>query len=79
MSLVLPPALTPVGGPPLARALTTAVLAIPMVIATVALVPALVICPFLTAGHRRLALRLLASLQRWTDALSHTAHAGRRT
>jgi hypothetical protein len=50
-----------------------------MVIATVALVPALVICPFLTAGHRRLAIQLLASLQQWTDALSHPAHAGRRT
>jgi hypothetical protein len=50
-----------------------------MAIATVALVPALVICPFLTAAHRRLALRLLASLQQWTNALAspiHASHSG---
>jgi hypothetical protein len=70
MSLVMPPGLTPVGGRPLARALTAAVLAMPLVIATVALVPALLICPFLTGAHRRLALRLLASLQQWTNVLS---------
>lgn len=79
MSLVLPPGLTPVGGHPLARALTTAVLAMPLVIATVALVPALVICPFLTGTHRRLALRLLASLQQWTNALAPAAGGCRRS
>jgi hypothetical protein len=77
MSLVLPPGLTPGGGHSLARALTAAVLAMPLVIATVALVPALVICPFLIAAHRRLALRLLASLQQWSNAFAPPARGCR--
>jgi len=36
----------------LARALAVTVLAVPLVIATMALTPALIICPFLTAAHR---------------------------
>ena len=48
MPAVLPPGLSLARrGQPLARALTTAVLAIPLVLATVAFIPAFVICPFL--------------------------------
>ncbi len=71
MSFVLPPGLTTVGrGHPLVHALAIAVLAIPVMIATLALTPALVICPFLSAAHRRLVIRLLASLRQWTLTLT---------
>jgi hypothetical protein len=70
MPVVLPPGLTLARrGHPLAHALVIAVLAIPIVIATVALIPALIICPFLSAGRQRLVVRLLASLQQWTLTL----------
>ena len=71
MSFVLSPGLTTVGrGHPLAVTLAIAMLAIPMVIATLALTPALVICPFLSAAQRRLVIRLLASLRQWTLTLT---------
>lgn len=41
----------------------------PIVIAAMALVPALMICPFLTAAHQRQVIRLLAGLRDWTAAL----------
>jgi hypothetical protein len=41
-----------------------------MVIVTVALVPAFVICPFLTAAHRQQVTGLLAGLRQWTAALT---------
>lgn len=72
MPVVLPPGL-PLArrcGQPLAHALAITVLAIPLVIATLALVPALIICPFLTAAHRHQVTGLLASLQQWTLALT---------
>lgn len=47
----------------------TAILAMPIVIAAMALVPALMICPFLTAAHQRQVIRLLAGLRDWTAAL----------
>jgi hypothetical protein len=50
-----------------------AVLAIPIVIATVALTPALIICPFLSAGRQRLVVRLLASLRQWTLTLTRAS------
>jgi hypothetical protein len=40
-----------------------------MVIATLALTPALIICPFLSAAHHRLTIRLLARFRQWTLAL----------
>jgi hypothetical protein len=71
MPAVLPPGLNLARrGQPLAHALAIAVLAVPLVIATVALIPALVICPFLTAAHRQQVTRLLASLRQWTAALT---------
>jgi hypothetical protein len=46
------------------KAWTVTVLSIPMVIAAVALMPALMICPFLSMARQRLVLRLLARLRR---------------
>ena len=57
-------------GQPLAHILAVTVLAVPLVIATVALIPALAICPFLGAGRQRLVIQLLASLRQWTAALT---------
>jgi hypothetical protein len=71
MPAVLPPGLTSARhGQLLAHALTIAVLAMPLVIVTVALIPAFVICPFLTAAHREQVTGLLASLRQWTAALA---------
>lgn len=71
MPAVLPPGLTATRcGQLLARTLAVTVLTVPLVIATVALIPALVICPFLGAGRQRLVIRLLASLRQWTAALT---------
>lgn len=71
MPVVLPPGLTLARrGQPLAQALTIAVLAVPLVIVTVALIPAFVIGPFLTAAHRQQVTGLLASLRQWTAALT---------
>jgi hypothetical protein len=63
---------------PLAHVLVVTVLAVPLVIATVALTPALAICPFLGADRQRLVIRLLASLRQWTAALTRPGqpHAG---
>ena len=70
MPVVLPPGLTLARyDHPLAHALMITVLAIPMVIASLALIPALIICPFLSGAHRRLVIWLLASLRQWTLAL----------
>ena len=55
--VVLPPGLT------LAR--RGHPLAIPIAIATLTLI----ICPFLSAAHQRLVIRLLASLRQWTLTL----------
>jgi hypothetical protein len=59
----------------LAHVLAVTVLALPLVIATVALIPALVICPFLGAGRQRMVIRLLASLRQWTAALAGSGAA----
>ena len=78
MPAVLPPGLTVAGcGQPLARALAVTVLAVPLVIATVALAPALIICPFLPAAYRQQVPVLLASLQHWTASLARPG-AGKR-
>ena len=75
MPAVLPPGLSLARrGQPLARALTTAVLAIPLVIVTVAFIPAFVICPFLGTGRQDMADRLLARLQEWTAVLAGPRH-----
>lgn len=67
MPAVLPPVLTVARrGQPLARVMAVIVLAVPLVIATVALIPAFVICPFLGTDRQRLLIRLLASLRQWT-------------
>jgi hypothetical protein len=73
MPVVLPPGLTLARRHPLAHALVIAVLAVPIVIATVALTSALIICPFLSAGHQRLVVRLLASLRQWTLTLTRAS------
>lgn len=71
MPAVLPSGLTMVRlGQSLAHVLTVTVLAVPLVIATVALIPALAICPFLGTRRQRLVIRLLASLQQWAVALA---------
>ena len=58
-------------GDPMAQAVIIVALAIPMgVIVTVALVPALVACPFLLAERQRLVIKLLSSLGQWTLTLS---------
>ncbi len=70
------PALTPPGltlarcGSVLVAAVAIVTLALPMIIATVALAPALAICPFLSAAHRRFVTSLLGSLQQWALALT---------
>jgi len=75
MPAVLPPGLSLARrGQPLARALTTAVLAIPLVLATVAFIPAFVICPFLSTSRQDMADRLLARLQEWTAVLAGPRH-----
>jgi hypothetical protein len=71
MPVALPPNLaTADRSQPLARVLAVTVLAIPLVIATAALTPALIICPFLTAPYRQEVTVLLASLQQWTASLA---------
>ena len=67
-------------GQSLAHALAVTVLAVPLVIVTVALIPALAICPFLGADRQRLVIRLLASLGHWTAVLTRPGqpHAGTR-
>ena len=75
MLAVLPPGLSLARrGQPLVRALTTAVLAIPLVLATVSFVPAFVICPFLGTSRQDMADRLLARLQEWTAVLAGPRH-----
>jgi hypothetical protein len=70
MPVVLPPGpILARRGHPLAHALVIAMLAVPIVIATLALTPALIICPFLSSARQRLAIRLLASLRQWTLTL----------
>ncbi len=75
MPAVLPPGLSLARrGQPLTRALTTAVLAIPLVLATVASIPALVICPFLGTSRQDMVDRLLGRLQEWTAVLAGPRH-----
>ena len=45
-------------------------LAVPLLIVAVALVPAFVVCPFLGSGRQRLLIRLLAGLAQWAAALA---------
>jgi hypothetical protein len=70
---VLPPGLPAARqGQLLAHVLAVLVLAVPLMIATVALIPALAVCPFLGGGRQRLVIRLLASLRQWAAALAGT-------
>jgi hypothetical protein len=46
-----------------------AVLMVPFAIVTLALVPAMVVCPFLPDRHQRFVLRLLASLRQWVEVI----------
>ena len=62
-------------GQSLARVLAVTVLAVPLLIATAALIPALVICPFLGAGRQRLIIQLLVSLRQWTAVLTTASPA----
>lgn len=75
MPAVLPPGLSLARrGQPLARALRTAVLAIPLVLATVSFIPAFVICPFLGTSRQDMVDRLLARMQEWTAVLAGSRH-----
>lgn len=75
MLAVLPTGLTVADrGRPLVRALTVTVLAVPLVIATAALAPALAISPLLPAAYRQQVPVLLASLQQWTASLARPGH-----
>jgi len=75
MPAVLPPGLSLARrGQPLARVLTATVLAIPLVLATVASIPAIAICPFLGTSRQNVADRLLARLQEWTAVLARPCH-----
>lgn len=56
--------------PPWSLALMIAVLTAPLVIATLALVPALLITPLLSTRHQRIALRLLAGLRQWSMTIT---------
>jgi hypothetical protein len=79
MPAAFPPGLTMARqGQSLAHILAVTVLAVPLVIAAVALIPALAICPFLGADRQRLVIRLLASLRQWTAVLTRPGqpHAG---
>ncbi len=60
----------------LAEVAAVAARGIPLVIVAVALVPAFIVCPFLSSAHRRFVLHLLASLRQWvavTASLRETA------
>jgi hypothetical protein len=71
MPPVLPPGLISVGrGQPVARVLAVTVLTVPLVIVSVALIPAFMICPFLGIGRQRLVIHLLTGLCQWTVALT---------
>jgi hypothetical protein len=71
MPAAFPPGLTMARqGQSLARVLVVTVLAVPLVIAIVALIPALAICPFLGTDRQRLVIRVLASLRQWTAVLT---------
>ena len=79
MPAAFPPGLTMARqGQSLAHVLAVTVLAVPLVIAAVALIPALAICPFLGADRQRLVIRLLAGLRQWTAVLTRPGqpHAG---
>jgi hypothetical protein len=56
--------------------LAVTVLALPLLISTMALIPAFVICPFLGAGRQRMVIRPLASLRQWAAALAGPGSAG---
>ncbi len=51
-----------------------AVLTVPFAIVTLALVPAMVVCPFLPDRYQRFVLRLLVSLRQWAQAIVTAAH-----
>ncbi|WP_290058393.1 hypothetical protein [Amycolatopsis solani] len=53
------------GTGPQSSALATVVRTIPLVMAVAGLLPALIICPFLTAHHRGFVLKVLAGLSSW--------------
>jgi hypothetical protein len=57
-------------------AVSVVILALPLVIAAAALVPALMVCPFWSAAHRRFVLHLLASLRQWDLAAFQRPHDG---
>jgi hypothetical protein len=74
MPVALPPGLISAGRRQLlARAITAIVMAVPVTIATAALVPALALCPFLPTAYRQQVPVLLASLQHWTASLAGDA------
>ena len=50
--------------------LVVSVLSVPFIIATLALVPALMICPFLPQRRHRLTIQLLVGLRAWSVALA---------
>jgi hypothetical protein len=51
-------------------ALAAAVLTVPLVIMVIALIPPLMVCPFLSERHQRLALRVVACLREWPEEIA---------
>lgn len=46
------------------------VLIVPIVIITLALIPAIAVCPFASSRHQRIVERLLVGLRQWTQVIS---------
>ena len=60
------------GGSHWAATAAVAVRTLPLVLAVAALTPALILCPFLGAPHRRWVLNLLALVRVWATAPVYT-------
>ena len=46
------------------------ILILPIVIITVALIPGILVCPFLPPKRQRIIVRLLVNLEQWTQVIS---------
>lgn len=60
-------------------AVITGLAVLPLLLATTALNPALLLCPFLSERHRRFLLSLLAVLSRWSRAIMLPCDEGSRS
>jgi hypothetical protein len=57
-------------------AVVVAVLIAPFTVVTLALVPAMIVCPFLPDRYQRFVLRLLVSLRQWAEVIMTAAYRG---